>query len=144
MHDLVFTGVQARSRQRVEGTLFVARTMRSYRALSGSSALRPLPQGGYLVSNLRLRDKREMARDVSPEENGGVGFCFPAWSADLAPLFCTHRSLLRIHPDGNLPGTEGCIGILASVDRCFQDLRLALEASPSKQLVLLVDHNGKG
>jgi hypothetical protein len=32
------------------------------------------------------------------------------WSLDLDPKFKTDRDLLRIHPDGNVPGTEGCIG----------------------------------
>lgn len=32
------------------------------------------------------------------------------WSLDLDPTFNTDRTLLRIHPDGNVPGTEGCIG----------------------------------
>ena len=139
--DLVFTGSRVQSKQRVEGKLFFSGSMRSYRALSGSTSLKPLPRGAYAVSNIRVRDKIEMARDVPPEENHGGGFCFPAWSADLEPRFCTNRTLLRIHPDGNVPGTEGCIGILEGVDRCFDDLHSALASAPSQRLTLLVDHN---
>lgn len=37
---------------------------------------------------------------------GGNGF-----SLDVDPLSPNGRDLLRIHPDGNGPGTEGCIGV---------------------------------
>ncbi|MCS3798761.1 hypothetical protein GGD38_004131 [Chitinophagaceae bacterium OAS944] len=36
----------------------------------------------------------------------GVGF-----SMDLIPRFATGRTDLRVHPDGNLYGTLGCIGL---------------------------------
>lgn len=35
----------------------------------------------------------------------GIGFGF-----DLIPQFKTSRTELMFHPDGNLPGTAGCIG----------------------------------
>ncbi len=36
----------------------------------------------------------------------GVGF-----SIDLRPGFRTSRTAIQIHPDGNVPGTLGCIGL---------------------------------
>jgi hypothetical protein len=138
-HDLIFTGVQNPGRQRVDGQLFFSMSGKRYKAVSGSRTLLPLPNGGYIVSLLRLRDKAEMALEVKPDENDGGGMCFPAWSADIAPLFCTQRTLLRIHPDGNLPGTQGCIGIVEEVHNCFADLKLALQEKT--QLLLLVNHN---
>jgi hypothetical protein len=32
------------------------------------------------------------------------------WSLDLDDK--DGRQLLRIHPDGNVPGTEGCVGVI--------------------------------
>jgi hypothetical protein len=133
--DIAFVGAKEGSRQRVAGMLSFA-SGSAFRAYSGSRSLLPLPSGRYLCSNLRRRDKREMARDVEWAE---AGMCFPAWSVDLEPLFTTNRTLLRIHPDGNLPGTEGCIGVLDRVDQCYDELEALLGTGGVK--ILLVNHN---
>ena len=55
----------------------------------------------------------------------GVGF-----SVDLSdkwdPALKRTRSLLRIHPDGNLPGTQGCVGIISKVQGCHDQLQAML------------------
>ena len=56
-------------------------------------------EAAALRENLRRRTNKAM---VCEDGNG--------WSLDLNPKFKTDRDLLRIHPDGNVPGTEGCIG----------------------------------
>jgi hypothetical protein len=33
------------------------------------------------------------------------------FSLDLNPLFYTNRTLLRLHPDGRDPGSEGCTAV---------------------------------
>ena len=53
----------------------------------------------FETNTFRDRTKEAMVRD-------GVGF-----SINLKPTFQTGRFDLRIHPDGNQPGTEGCIGL---------------------------------
>lgn len=45
----------------------------------------------------------------------GVGFSFY-----LDPQFSTRRSHLRIHPDGNKPGTLGCVGLDGTKDELIQ------------------------
>ena len=137
--DLVFVGTLGKSRQRVEGQLYIAISGKSYKCLSGSSSLLPLPNGCYVVKNLRIRDKAKMALPVLPDENGGGGMSFPAWSVDIEPLFSSQRELLRIHPDGGAPGTEGCIGVLGNVHECYADIKRALENK--KELMLLINHN---
>ncbi len=78
----------------------------SYAAISGNSkGQNALPSGDYSCSNLRIRTDYRMVRE-------GVGF-----SLNLDPKFETTRTLLRIHPDGNLPGTLGCIGLKESAIR---------------------------
>lgn len=62
------------------------------------------PNGKYLVNNYRnRRPKKNYSAGMNAH---GVGFSY-----DLLPQFSTKRSLLRIHPDGNNPGTLGCIGL---------------------------------
>lgn len=69
-------------------------------AVSGPWGNGRLPEGVYTGRNLRSRkDNKAM---TCPDGSG--------WSLDLDPTFMTSRDLLRIHPDGNVPGTEGCIG----------------------------------
>jgi hypothetical protein len=63
-----------------------------------------------------------------------------AWSADLTPMFNTGRTALRIQPDGGVPGTEGCIGIMKiDAEKCYNSLRTLI--SNKKELLLLVDHD---
>jgi hypothetical protein len=58
------------------------------------------PRGHYLGTNFRSRyDNTGMIRE-------NVGF-----SLELNPLFYTNRTLLRMHPDGREPGSEGCVAL---------------------------------
>jgi hypothetical protein len=67
-------------------------------AISGSTNLKALPEGLYVASGFRvMKEKPFVLYDI------GFGF-------DLIPKFKTDRSELMFHPDGNLPGTAGCIG----------------------------------
>lgn len=74
--------------------------VQDYPAVSGPHGRGRLPKGSYTGSNLRRRTTPAM---TCPGDRG--------WSLNLDPNFETERDLLRIHPDGNVPGTEGCIGI---------------------------------
>lgn len=92
----------------------------AWSAVSGPHGNGPLPMGWYQCSNFRTRTKTAMVRD-------GVGF-----SVDLDPLFPTNRTLLRIHPDGNVPGTLGCIGITdPDMQGCYDALKQLLPTSDS-------------
>ncbi|OKS88204.1 hypothetical protein [Mucilaginibacter polytrichastri] len=80
---------------------------------NGIYLLDPLPNGDYTVNNGHHRGKDEQRGGFYRD---GVGFTF-----DITPLFASlngkkmERSLLRIHPDGNSPGSAGCIAL--GVDR---------------------------
>jgi len=47
------------------------------------------------------------------------------WFARLIPQFETERSGFGIHPDGNVPGTRGCIGLNPEVTRGVYDYLVA-------------------
>jgi hypothetical protein len=88
------------------GVLFFPALKVGFNAVSGGYGKGSLPNGNYLCKNFRARAEKEMVRD-------GIGF-----SVDLTPLFKTSRTDLRIHPDGGVPGTLGCIGIASNVAAC--------------------------
>ncbi|MFT4093015.1 MAG: hypothetical protein QM640_05195 [Niabella sp.] len=71
----------------------------------------PLPNGEYEVNHpYKRKDKSGMIRN-------GVGY-----SMDIIPKFTSingikmQRTELRIHPDGNNPGSAGCIALSADKD----------------------------
>ncbi|KWW24051.1 MAG: RHS repeat-associated core domain-containing protein, partial [bacterium F082] len=70
-------------------------------AKSGPYSNGSLENGSYTV-------KQGWQRNENGYRQNGVGFCFP-----IIPDFETGRTELLIHPDGNNPGTKGCIGITA-------------------------------
>ena len=61
--------------------------------------------------------------DPDPPYTDAEGFC---WFASIEPMFPTERSGFGIHPDGNVPGTRGCIGITTPDSKpCYNFLRAA-------------------
>lgn len=80
-------------------------------AVSGPWGKGALPEGIYDGSLLRRRSDNKAMMCPSG----------PGWSLDLDPTFKTDRSLLRIHPDGHVPGTEGCIGPSCSHQKIVYD-----------------------
>ncbi|MGQ1908995.1 RHS repeat-associated core domain-containing protein [Marinifilum sp. RC60d5] len=112
---LGFTGARSPGRTRVDGTLTWYRNtavgpeiVKTWTARSGSRSLLPTPHGEWELSNWRKRTKQGFVKD-------GVGF-----SVDITPDPMHNRQYLRIHPDGGLPGTAGCIGLTGNA----QELRL--------------------
>jgi hypothetical protein len=82
-------------------------------AVSGPFGKGRLPEGVYTGRRLR---KRNDSKAMMCEDGQG-------WSLDLDPTFRTERDLLRIHPDGNVPGTLGCIA-----PACGKNQRTVYEA----------------
>lgn len=109
---LIFDGSNLVLYEQLDGK----RETMSIPALSGIMAAKrnnylfdPLPNGEYSVNHpYRRQDKKGMIRN-------GVGF-----SMDVIPKFSQingirmQRTELRIHPDGNNPGSAGCIALSAS------------------------------
>jgi hypothetical protein len=78
--------------------------MEKYEAVSGPWGSGSLPKGEYAVK----------VYDVvvnSPEPGFTDPMTGQSWFIPIKPKFATLRSGLGIHPDGNVPGTEGCIGV---------------------------------
>ena len=95
----------------------------TYTYRSGGHDKGNLPNGDYNVTpHLWSRNTKGMVVD-------GVGFSF-ALSDKYDPRVGATRTTLRIHPDGNTAGTQGCIGIVGNGDvqrRFREDMREELK-----------------
>ncbi|MEQ8715662.1 MAG: RHS repeat-associated core domain-containing protein, partial [Cyclobacteriaceae bacterium] len=136
---LDFEAHKSDGRERVDGSLSVVEVFadgtivvrQTFSARSGSRTPTPLPNGVYTVSNYREREEEGFS-------NHGIGF-----SIDVGPDGYYGRTLLRIHPDGDPPGTLGCIGLTCSRDDLttfsnFMQEKLSNNAS----MYLRVRHDG--
>jgi hypothetical protein len=125
-----FDASRSPGRFRIDGTLSLMQTfdngltrkIDSWPALSGSRRLLPVPNGNdWQLSDFHYRDGRVNAQHSKKDARrvwknhrmtkDGVGFSI-AISPDRHG-----RSLMRVHPDGNQPGTKGCIGLTCGADR---------------------------
>jgi hypothetical protein len=79
-------------------------TLESYTGVAGGFGNGAPENGSYTVNN--YQDRSPSGRYSKGMNLDGVGFSY-----NLNPQFSTGRSLLRIHPDGNIEGTLGCIGL---------------------------------
>jgi RHS repeat-associated protein len=96
-------------------------------AVSGPWGKGKLPEGVYDANTLRRRN------DPAMTCADGSG-----WSLNLDPMFKTSRDLLRIHPDGNVPGTEGCIGPVCSEQRkVYDSLKKFFDSNPGVKTIPL-------
>lgn len=82
------------------------KVVRDYDAKSGPWGNGPLESGPYTILLDTLQERSEAGFSCSQF----------GWSVEIIPNFQTTRELLRIHPDGNVPGTRGCIGVQCSRD----------------------------
>ena len=90
----------------------------SWPARSGPYGCGKLPAGKYIIKR-PVVIKSEAAKFNSYRDKTGF-----AWWCRLTPCFKTERTGLGIHPDGNVPGTRGCIGITLDDTRpVFEALR---------------------
>ena len=105
-----------------------------WNAISGPFGAGPLPPGLYDIGRREITDYTNKV-DIPYRDKTGKGFFLPIY-----PKFNTNRGKvggrLGIHPDGNKPGTLGCIGITDANTKSFHD---AIKMTPIKiKLTLLV------
>lgn len=113
----------------------------TYTAVSGPYGLGRLPLGDYEIRRASVVEGPDLRPPYCVVENGRT-LC---WFIPLTPLFPTSRSGFGIHPDGNVPGSEGCIVMRSPGVAAFWDLwsslpiserptRLRVEEPPDQQL----------
>lgn len=92
----------------------------SWTAVSGPHGNGRLPAGMYTVAVDR---RTAQMKDLGPgfiDRETGLGWFVPLVADDNIG-----RTGLGIHPDGNVPGTLGCIGITRNADSFYRNLRTA-------------------
>lgn len=99
-----------------------------YWAKSGPFGKGPLPVGEYKVGSLIDLDPKKVK---SGFKVGSVSY----W-IKLTPMFETVRKGLGIHPDGNINGTLGCIGLQGIDAYRFQLDWKRLSEEPQKLVVI--------
>jgi hypothetical protein len=92
-------------------------------AISGPHGNGALPTGLYTAPRSKLLDKHGQPPYCDGFEN--------CWMQAMAPNFSTSRTGLGIHPDGNAPGTEGCIGLKGGNTKPWYDAFYAVSSSGS-------------
>ena len=131
MIDIIYISYAKRDSNKTSGNLILFDEKESdiFCACSGGWGKGALPFGRYNIDRCyALRDNGK----VEAYKREGL-----PWVAKLSPLFETDRSGLLIHPDGNIPGTRGCIGILQNDMACFKTLCNMLENKPKLLLEVL-------
>lgn len=89
----------------------------SYGAVSGPWGNGSAPPGNYAVERNKVVSDSNMEEGYCiTDSQGKLCFFIP-----ITPQFPTDRNGLGIHPDGNVPGSLGCIVIQADHARRFWD-----------------------
>lgn len=117
---------EGQRRQMMSGRITI--NNRTYDFRSGGHGRGNLPPGDYTVTP-HLWDRSETGFSVD-----GVGYSFALSDAYDSRVGGT-RTLLRIHPDGGVAGTQGCIGIVGNgaTQRNFrEDMRAELSRSNNR------------
>lgn len=100
---------------------FQAGNQAAVNARSGPWGKGSAPAGSYTV-------ERPVAIEPTVENSPYTDAQGFAWFARIVPRFQTERYGFGIHPDGNVPGTRGCIGIaVGDTKPVFDFLKQAAE-----------------
>jgi hypothetical protein len=102
------TRLQGKTRQMKTGRITV--NNKTYYFTNGGHGRGNLPTGSYTVTPHRA------SRSGSAYSFDGVGYSYAMSDVADARVGGADRDDLRIHPDGNSAGTQGCIGILGNAD----------------------------
>ena len=103
----------------LDGKLWDLDSGEGWPAVTGPYGKGPAPVGRYQI-HPAVAISTKPKKNKSFTDSEGL-----AWFAKLEPLFETERTSLGIHPDGGVPGTEGCIGIKGSTKGLFDLLAKA-------------------
>lgn len=115
-----------------------------YMANSGGWGNGQLEYGDYLIKSYINPTEMNLRNDKEAYTLYGYG-----WFMSLEPLFNTERFGLGCHPDGNIPGSLGCISIpfkcIEDNIRCFNIMRDYLQSNKSIKVEVINQlNNGQG
>ena len=102
-----------------------------YRAITGPHGKGALPVGQYEVGTRHAVVGSSLSSSFEDTVSKN------RWFIPIKPQFFTHRDGFGIHPDGNIEGTKGCIGLTSSYANSFW-VRWKLEPLPIRPIKLYV------
>ena len=129
--QLVFTKTSMGKGTRMVGVLKWLNE--EYSIVSGGYGKGSIPDGQYDVEV-----NRAVEGDKTTMKSGFVNsLSGRGWFLPLKPKFSTQRYGFGIHPDGNLPGTKGCVGLQGDDIKKFWDkwLRTPMKLRPKSLTV---------
>ncbi len=104
-----------------------------YEVVSGGYGKGAIPDGHYDIERYKAV--------VGTKSTMKPGFVNPSngrgWFLPLTPTFSTTRHGFGIHPDGNLPGTKGCVGLQGNDIKKYWDkwVKTVMSARPTTLIV---------
>jgi len=110
--------ITKKSGGKAEGILSWTEKGLSTNVISGPYGNGFIELGIYRASRNFLLDKTE---DAYKDPKGNC------WFQRLDPQFTTDRTEIGIHPDGNVPGTKGCIGLTIPNTKPWYDAFFSLK-----------------
>lgn len=101
----------------------------TYKVVSGGYGKGQIPNGKYTVERFKaVTGNKDSMKSGFVNPNNGRG-----WFLPLTQLFSTSRHGFGVHPDGNVVGTKGCIGLQGNDIAKFWDkwLKTTLKSRPN-------------
>jgi hypothetical protein len=102
MADIIFE-ITSRNGKQADGNLIWKDKGLDSAAVSGPYGNGYLPNGTYIAARNKMLDKPSGSPYCDKNDK--------CWMQPMDPNFSTSRTDLGIHPDGNVAGTQGCIGL---------------------------------
>jgi hypothetical protein len=105
-----------------------------YKIVTGGYGKGQIPDGMY-----EIKVRNSVVGNSNTMQSGFVNpLTGRGWFIPLTPKFSTSRDGFGIHPDGNLPGTKGCLGLQGEDTKEFWDrwMKTPLNTRPTTLLVI--------
>lgn len=77
-----------------------------YNVVSGPWSKGAIPNGDYAVKSRNVVEGSQLGSGFEDNQTG------KRWFIPVEALFSTNRGGFGIHPDGNVEGTQGCVGLV--------------------------------
>ncbi|NNJ24650.1 hypothetical protein [Alienimonas chondri] len=131
MADITFT-ITSHDGNRADGRLRWPAKGLDSPAVSGPHGKGALPTGEYIAQRSKLLDRDGMPAYCDPAGSATPqGHC---WFQVFDDADHTDRTDLGVHPDGNVAGTEGCIGLQDKDTKPWYDAFYAVSGSTTVEV----------
>jgi hypothetical protein len=103
------------------------------KGLSSTAVSGPFGNGSIELGLYHAERNYLLDKDEDPYRDS-KGKC---WFQRLDPQFSTTRTEIGIHPDGNVPGTKGCVGLTIADTKAWYDALYSVPANKFTQVEIV-------